>query len=98
VAFIQLLDMHSSNVDEIRKLVADYEQATEGKRTVRRSIECQDRNDPHRRIIIVFFDSYEDAMVNSQLPETEQLAARTAELLDQPPKFVDLDVLEDRTE
>jgi hypothetical protein len=98
VAFIQLLDMHSSKDDEIRKLVADYETATEGRRTVRRSIECQDRNDPDHHVIIVFFDSYEDAMKNSQLPETEKLAASTAALLDQPPQFVDLDVIEDRAD
>ncbi len=45
---------------------------------------------------IVFFDSYEDAMENSALPETDQLSKRLASLADAPPRFVNLDVIEDR--
>ncbi len=47
--------------------------------------------------MIVFFDSYESAMENSNLPETQAFAESLAALLDGPPTFLDLDVVEDRS-
>jgi quinol monooxygenase YgiN len=96
MAFIQIIEARASNVDAIRSLEADWEQATEGKRTTRRSILTQDRNDPGRHLIIVFFDSYESAVENSNLPETQEFAAKLAAVLDGPMIFHDLDVTEDR--
>ena len=43
-----------------------------------------------------FFDDYASAMVNSGLPETDEFAAKQGALLEGPPGFLDLDVLEDR--
>jgi len=96
MAFVQIIDFRSSDFDGLKKSNEEWEAATEGKRTVRRQIVGRDRNDPSRYVVIVFFDSYESAMENSQLPETqasaEQFAALTRDL-----SFVDLDVIEDRT-
>ncbi len=36
-------------------------------------------------------------MRNSELPETQALAEKMGALVDGPPTFVDLDVVEDRT-
>jgi hypothetical protein len=47
--------------------------------------------------MMVFFDSYESAMVNSELPETQAIAKTFAELADTPPVFHDLDIVEDRS-
>jgi hypothetical protein len=44
----------------------------------------------------VFFDSFEDAMKNSALPETDALAKKTAALADGPPVFFNLDIIEER--
>ena len=44
----------------------------------------------------MFFDSYESAMENSKLPETQAAAEKYMALADVPPVFYDLDVLEDR--
>ena len=70
MAFIQIIESRTKNFDELQALGDEYFQATEGQRTVRRSILTRDRNDPDRYLIIVFFDSYESAMENSNLPET----------------------------
>jgi hypothetical protein len=59
VKFIQLLEMRTDNVDEIQKLETEWEQATEGKRTLRKAIVGRDRKDPERHIVIAFFDDYE---------------------------------------
>ena len=74
-----------------------WEKATQGKRTARRRVLCQDRNDANRYFNIVFFDSYESAMENSNLPETQAAAAKYMELSDGQPVFYDLDVIEDRS-
>lgn len=95
--FVQIIDCRTSRYDEIADLDNDWEKATEGRRTLRRQITTRDRNDADHYEIFCFFDSYEDAVANSNLPETTAGAARYAELLDSPPRFVDLDVLEDQT-
>jgi hypothetical protein len=48
-------------------------------------------------MVIVFFDSYESAMENSNLPETNEFSQKMMELLDGPPTFYNLDVVEDKT-
>jgi quinol monooxygenase YgiN len=95
--FIQIIEVRTSKVDEMRALDDEWEKASEGKRTARRSIVTADRNDPNLVRIIVFFDSYESALENSKLPETREFAAKWAELAEGPPTFLDLDVIDDRS-
>ena len=97
MAFIQIIEVKTSKLDEMRALDEQWEKATEGKRTARRSIVTTDRNDPNQVRVIVFFDSYESAMENSNLPETAEFAAKWAEIADGPPSFLDLDVVDDRS-
>jgi hypothetical protein len=85
--------------DEAAMALADetWRQATEGKRTLRRSILCQDRNDKNRYLVLAFFDSPESAAVNSDFPETAAFANQTGAIVDAPLTFQDLDIIEDRT-
>ena len=83
--------------DKIQQLEDEWRAATEGKRTLRRSIVVRDRTDPERHLILAFFDSYEAAMENSNLPETSEFSQKQAALLDGPLTFQDLDVIEDRS-
>ena len=94
--FVQLMDMHTKKVDEIQRLETEWEKATEGQRTLRRSIVGRDRNDPEHYVVIAFFDDYDSAMVNSNLPETAEFGQKQAALLDGPMQFTDLDVIEER--
>jgi hypothetical protein len=96
MAFIQIIDFHTTRLEEGLPLVEEYLTKTEGRRTAGRSILCQDRADPNHYLNIVFFDSYESAMENSQLPETAELATKLGELADGPETFLDLEVLDDR--
>jgi hypothetical protein len=95
--FIQIIEMRTADVEPILALDEEWSAATEGKRTARRSIVTQDRSDPDRHLVLVFFDSYEDAMQNSQLPETQEFAAKASALTDSPATFIDLDVIADRS-
>ena len=96
MAFIQIIDFRTAKFDEGRKLVDEYFAKTEGRRTARRGLMCQDRDDPGHYINIVFFDSYESAMENSNLPETGELAEKLAALTDGPATFLNLEVVDDR--
>ena len=95
--FIQIIDVHTSKVDEIMRLEDEWENATKGRRTLRRSIITRDRNDPERYLVIAFFDSYESAMTNSNLPETTEFGQKQSALLDGPMHFTNLDVIDDRS-
>ena len=97
MSFIQIIEMRTKNFDELQALSDQFFEATEGKRTVRRGIVTRDRNDPERYMLVVFFDSYESAMENSNLPETAEFAEKQTPLLDGPPTFYDLDVIQERT-
>jgi quinol monooxygenase YgiN len=95
MSFVQIIEIRTSKADEMRTLEADWRAATEGKRTLRRSILTQDRNDAARYAIVAFFDSYESAMKNSELPETAAFSEKLAGLVDAPMVFHDLEVVED---
>jgi quinol monooxygenase YgiN len=95
MAFIQVIDVRTSKYDELMALDAQWRKATEGKRTLRRSIVSRDRNDPQRYVVLAFFDDYESAMANSKLPETGDFATGLQALADTPATFIDLDVLDD---
>jgi hypothetical protein len=87
------MQLQTSRINEIRAAVDEWQRATEGKTTVTRSVISQDRDNPDRYWVIVTFDSYEDAMKNSALPETDSLSQQTIELSDGPPVFFNLDVI-----
>jgi hypothetical protein len=83
--------------DALQSLDEQWEQATQGKRTLQRAIIAHDRNEDDRYLILAFFDSYEAAMENSNLPETAEFAEKQMQLLTAPPVFYDLDVVDDRS-
>ena len=96
MAFIQLIEYTTSKPEEEAEVVAEWERASQGNRTARRVLLTQDRKDPSRYYEIVSFDSYESAMENSELPQTQEYAGKMRELMDGEPTFRDLDVVEDR--
>jgi hypothetical protein len=97
MAFVQIIEFNTSDPDGIRAAGDEWRKATEGKRTVRREFMARDRNDSSRYFMLVFFDSYESAMENSNLPETQEIAQKLAKLADGEPKFYDLDIIEERS-
>jgi hypothetical protein len=90
--FIQVIEFTTSRPDEVEALVDQWKAQTEGRRTAQRGIFTQDRDRSDVFVQIVQFPSYEDAMANSNLPETAIFAERLAELCDGPMRFRNLDV------
>lgn len=97
MAFIQIIEHTTTRVDEIKALVERRRAAGEGPGSVRRSVVTKDRDRENVYLVIVEFDSYESAMENSNSPETQEMAAEIAALLDAPPKFYNLDVVDEMT-
>ena|ERR1700693_3498714 len=92
--FIQIMEFTTSDIDAVLKITDEWLKATEGRRTARHHIVTRDRNNAGRYKVIVFFDSYDSAMENSKLPETEQFAQKQGALLTNM-SFHDLDVMVD---
>jgi hypothetical protein len=95
--FIQILEFRTSKFEKMQALEDEWRQATEGRRTLRRSILCRDRNDANRYLVLAFFDSPESAAINSELPETAEFANQTNAIVDAPLVFQDLDVVDEHS-
>jgi hypothetical protein len=92
MAFIQLVEFSTSRVTEIEELIDQWISQTKGQRSARRGTTTADRDRPGVYLQIVEFPSYEEAMANSQLPATAEMAQKFGELCDGPPVFRNLDV------
>jgi len=92
MAFIQVIEFTTTRPDEVEALVGEWRTKTEGRRTAQRGTFTQDRERPNTYIQIVEFPSYENAMANSDLPETAAFAERLGQLCDGPMLFRNLDV------
>ena len=93
--FIQVIEFESDRIDEVKALMGEYAPATEGKRTAKRALLTKSRDHDNRYLNIVFFDSYEEAMKNSELPETSAFAEKMMKLALGEPTFYNLDVVLD---
>lgn len=93
MGFVQILEIQTSNYEELEALHEQWLADTEGTRTVVSERICRDRDQPDTYLVIVEFPSYEEAMKNNDLPATSTIAAGMAALADQPPTFRNLDLI-----
>lgn len=92
MAFVQIIEFTTTRVDEVLALMDDWATRTEGKRKTGRSVLSADRDKPNTYLQVVEFPSFEQAMENSNLPETSEFAEQLNKLCDGPPSFRNLDV------
>jgi|SRR5437764_4745163 len=90
--FVQIVEFQTSRPDEVEALHERFRSETEGKRTAQRVTVTQDRDRPGTVMIIAEFPSYEEAMKNSELPETQRISEQMMKLADGGPTFRNLDV------
>ena len=95
MGFVQIIEYRTSKLDEMRKVGDEWEQKAAGQSKARRRVLCEDRDNAGQYVNIVFFDSFESAMENSQNPVTQEFAQKMMALADGPPTFRNLDVVED---
>ncbi|GAA2514482.1 ester cyclase [Streptomyces gobitricini] len=95
MTFVQIIDCKTDRVEEMNRLMDSWAEATRGKRTATHALMGRDRSDSTHVLEIVEFPSYEEAMENSRLPETDRIFREMTALCDGEPTFTDLDVLRD---
>ncbi|MFC8171910.1 ester cyclase [Streptomyces sp. NPDC057325] len=95
MSFVQIIDCRTSRFDEMNRLMDRWAEQTEGKRTATHSVLGKDRSDGTHFMEIIEFPSYDVAMRNSHLPETDRLFHEMVALCDGMPTFTDLDVVRD---
>ena len=93
--FVQIIDCKTERFDEMDRLMDQWVEQTKGKRTATHSLIGKDRSDGSHFVEIVEFPSYEEAMKNSKLPETDRIFQEMVALCDGMPTFTDLDVVRD---
>ena len=93
--FVQIVDFETDRFEEMREVAEEADRrlaGREGGPTHR--LVLRDRNKPGHVLVVIEFDSYEDAMRNSNDPETTKVAEQMAALCTRPPSFTDCDVLD----
>ncbi|MEU2394739.1 ester cyclase [Streptomyces sp. NPDC007369] len=95
MTFVQIVDYETNRPDAVSELMDRYLEQTSGKRTVTHSVVGRDREAETHFVDVVEFPSYEEAMKNSHLPETDKMFQEMVALCDGMPRFTNLDVVRD---
>ena len=93
-AFVQIMEISTSRYDEFQAFTKKMQDERGDALLANKATVTADRDNPGKFFIIVEFSSYEEAMKNSNDPETTRYAQQMMSLLDGPPIFHNLDVLE----
>ncbi|MFD6973299.1 ester cyclase [Streptomyces sp. NPDC059979] len=97
MTFVQIIDYKTSRQDDLNQLLDRYVSQSQGKRTVTHSIVGKDRENENHYVDVVEFPSYEEAMRNSHLPETDKMFQEMVALCEGMPTFTNLDVVRDES-
>jgi hypothetical protein len=95
--FAQIIELTTSRFDELQLLDQEWLSRTEGARPHSVEFYLADRDRPNTYLAFVVWDSYEDAQRNNELPATDEIAKKIAELCDEPPSYRNLDVVRERS-
>ncbi|HEY8081147.1 MAG TPA: hypothetical protein VIE15_03575 [Acidimicrobiales bacterium] len=90
--FVQLMRFTTSKIEEVEAFVDRMVKERGDALLATRSTITKDRDHENTYWVIVEFASYEDAMKNSNDPETDRFAKELVGMLDGPPDFYNLDV------
>ena len=93
--FMQIIEYKTSRFDEVTQLLDAWLADTAGRRTMATGTTGRDRDNADTYIDVVVFPSYEEAMRNSELPETHEFAQKMMELCGADAIFRNLDVIRD---
>jgi hypothetical protein len=93
--FVQILEFETDSIDDLRALAEEGDRRLAGLPDgPARRLVLKDRSRPNRYLVVVEFDSYEEAVRNSDDPETGKFAHAMAALCTTPPSFTDCDVVD----
>ncbi|HVB91949.1 MAG TPA: hypothetical protein VND70_07590 [Acidimicrobiales bacterium] len=90
--FVQIMELKTERIDEVVALSQRMQEERGDALLASKATVTADRDRPGYYLVIVEFDSYEEAMKNSNDPVTAKYSEEMGALLDGPPKFFNLDV------
>jgi quinol monooxygenase YgiN len=88
--FVQHITFTTKRFDEFLKIATEPDPGAPGNPSYQI---LKDRDHPDTYVATVVFDSYEDAMKNNDRPETQEFAAKMAELTDDAPGWGNFDLV-----
>ncbi|MFE6283905.1 hypothetical protein [Streptomyces sp. NPDC057877] len=95
--FTQIVDFETERIEEMEQLLEEARQrmaGREGGPTHRMLL--KDRDNPGRYLALIEFESYDEAMRNSDDPETTKLAEQLGALCSREPRYTNCDLLDAR--
>ena len=96
--FAQIIDFQTERMDEMLELMREFEQqAASEDRDVKPThrMVLQDRDRPDHYLVVVEFDSYEEAMKNSERSDTTALSEKMGAMTSTR-NFINCDVLDSK--
>lgn len=94
--FAQIIDFETERMDEMREVMRQFEQQAESEdrdvKPTHRTV-LQDRDHPNHYLVVVEFDSYEEAMKNSARADTAEFSEKMGAMTSTG-GFTNCDVLE----
>ncbi|WP_308310609.1 hypothetical protein [Streptomyces sp. GbtcB6] len=95
MTFVQIIDFETDCIDEMKALADEMGSRLAGREnSPTRRLILRDRSRPGHYLGVIEFNSYEEAMQNSNDPETSKFAEQMAALCTRPPSFTDCDVVD----
>ena len=94
--FVQIIEYRTSHIEELRALRREFREQSAGATGAKplRGIIAADGDRPGTYLSVVEFASAEAAAEASGRPETQVFFDRLTELMDGPPRFTNLEVIE----
>ena len=90
--FTQIIEFTTNRIDDFNAELDAWIVKSEGHRVPHRAVLRRDRDNENVYLLTVEFASYDQAMKNSDRPETATFAAFLAEISNGPLRFRNLDV------
>jgi hypothetical protein len=96
--FVQIVEYQTSRIDEVRALGNEFREqmaakAQDGPKPLGGTI-TEDKDRPGFYLSLIDFESSAAAAEASSRPETQEFFGRLSRLMDGPPKFYNLEVVE----
>jgi len=91
--FVQIMEFDTTRIDDVEALSKRMQQERGDDLLASKATITEDRDRRGHYCVIVEFDSYEEAMKNSNDPATGKYSEQMGALLDGPPTFRNLDVI-----
>lgn len=92
MTFVQIIEFETDKADEMNALMGEWAASADAERMVGSAMLGHDRDNPQHYMEMVEFPSYEEAMRNSEMPQTQAFAERMMSLCTSGPRFVNLDI------